>query len=85
VGRPRGIAADHPRLELLRHRGLQVGRSWEVGPWLAGDEPLRRVREAWRGAGPLVAWLDEHVGPADPVPERPRPAVEAATTASMTS
>lgn len=74
VGRPRGIAAGHPQLDLLRHRGLQVGRSWEVGPWLATAEPLQRVRQAWRAAGPLVAWLDEHVGPPDPVPPRPRPA-----------
>ncbi len=77
VGRPRGVVADHPRLGLLRHRGLQVSRSWDVGPWLATDEPLRRVREAWLAAGPLVAWLDEHVGPADPIPLRPRPAPEA--------
>ncbi|MBN9102650.1 MAG: DUF2461 family protein [Pseudonocardia sp.] len=80
AGRPRGVAAAHPRLALLRHRGLQVTRSWKVGPWLATEEPLHRVREAWRAAGPLVAWLDEHVGAPVPVPPRPRPAVDAAPT-----
>jgi hypothetical protein len=73
AGRPRGYAADHPRLGLLRHRGLQVGRGWELGCWLQTAAPLERVREAWLAAGPLVGWLDEHVGPADPVPPRPRP------------
>jgi uncharacterized protein (DUF2461 family) len=70
VGRPRGTSADHPYLRLLRHRGLEVSRNWAVGPWLTTDEPLRRVREAWRAAGPLVAWLDEHVGPAEAQPVR---------------
>lgn len=63
-GTPRGFAADHPRIGLLRLRALHVGRSWPVGSWLATPEPLERVTAAWRVAGPLVAWLDEHVGPA---------------------
>lgn len=79
VGRPRGIPADHPHLGLLRHRGLQVVRTRDVGPWLATGEPLHRVRDASCAAGPLVAWLDEHVGPADPVPPRPCLTVEAKT------
>jgi hypothetical protein len=73
TGRPRGIAADHPHLDLLRLRGVQVGRSWPAGEWLGTREPLERVRVAWREVGPLLEWLDEHVGPADPVPPRPRP------------
>jgi uncharacterized protein (DUF2461 family) len=73
-GAPRGVRADHPRLALLRHRGLQVTTSWPAGDWLASREPLERVRAAWRAAGPVVAWLDEHVGPAEPAPVRPRPA-----------
>lgn len=66
TGRPRGIGADHPRLGLLRRRGLLLARSWPVGPWLATPEPLARVREAWHAAAPLTAWLDEHVGAAEP-------------------
>lgn len=71
TGRPRGVPADHPHLDLLRLRGIQVGRSWPVGEWLGTPEPLERVRTAWREAAPLLTWLDRHVGPADPVPPRP--------------
>jgi hypothetical protein len=53
-------------------------RTWPVGPWLATAEPLERVRAAWRDAAPLVAWLDERVGPPDPVAPRSRPAAVAA-------
>jgi hypothetical protein len=72
-GRPVGYPPDHPRIVLLRRCGLQATLSWELGPWLQTDEPLRRVREAWRAAAPLTTWLDEHVGPADQVAPRPRP------------
>ena len=72
TGRPRGVPADHPHLDLLRLRGLQAGWSWPVGEWLGTPEPLERVRSAWRDAAPLLGWLDRHVGPADPVPSRPR-------------
>jgi hypothetical protein len=72
-GTPRGFRGDHPRIGLLRQRGLQVTTSWPVGEWLATREPLERARAAWRAAAPVVAWLDAHVGPADPVSPRPRP------------
>jgi hypothetical protein len=73
-GVPRGFKGDHVRLDLLRLLGLQVGTTRPVGGWLSTTEPLEWVRAAWRAAAPLVAWLDTHVGPADPVPPRPRPA-----------
>ncbi len=79
TGLPRGYRADHPRIALLRRRGLQLTRSWPAGEWLASREPLARVRAAWRAAQPVVAWLDAHVGPADPMPVRPRPVTVADT------
>ena len=78
TGTPRGFRADHPRIALLRYRGLQVRWSWPVGEWLATREPLERVRAAWRMATPVLEWLDTHVGPADPVPLPPRPAPQTA-------
>ncbi|MFC4951156.1 DUF2461 family protein [Pseudonocardia sp. GCM10023141] len=86
---PRGWSSGHPRIALLRHRGLQLTRSWELGPWLESGEPLRRVRAAWHALAPLLGWLDEHVGAADPVAARPRPApaaeVQPAASAESTS
>jgi uncharacterized protein (DUF2461 family) len=65
-GQPRGFTAEHPRIALLRLRGLHVGRAWPAGPWLDTPEPLAAVAGAWRAARPLARWLDEHVGAAAP-------------------
>ncbi len=74
TGRPRGCPADHPRLVLLRLRGLYVDRAWPAGEWLGTAEPLERVSTAWRAARPLADWLDAHVGPRDePVAVARRP------------
>ena len=62
---PRGVPADHPRLVLLRLRGLHVDRDWPTGEWLGTPEPLECVATAWRAARPLADWLDAHVGPRD--------------------
>ena len=60
--RPRRCPPDHPRLPLMRLRGLHVGRLWPPGDWLATDEAVDLVRAAWRAARPLADWLDAHVG-----------------------
>jgi len=73
-GVPRGFKGEHARIDLLKLLGLQVVTTRSVGAWVSTREPFEWVRAAWRAAGPVVAWLDEHVGPADPVPPRPRPA-----------
>jgi uncharacterized protein (DUF2461 family) len=76
---PRGIPADHPRLVLLRLRGLHVDRDWPTGEWLGTPEPLECVATAWRAARPLADWLDAHVGPRDdPAAAARRPPVASA-------
>jgi uncharacterized protein (TIGR02453 family) len=61
--RPRGASADHPRLELLRHRSLYAHQGWPADPWMHdGPEVIERVRDAWRRLRPLVGWGAEHVG-----------------------
>jgi uncharacterized protein (TIGR02453 family) len=65
---PRGYPKDHPRIELLRHKGLIAWREWPAEAWLATAAAKRRVVDFLRGAAPLQAWLDEHVGPST-VPE----------------
>jgi uncharacterized protein (TIGR02453 family) len=56
---PRGFTVDHPRIELLRHRSLTVGRSLGFDPVVHTPELLDRVRDDWRTLKPLVAWLEE--------------------------
>lgn len=54
---PRGYDADHPRIALLRHRSLTVGRDYGFEPFIHTPELLDRVRADWRVARPLVEWL----------------------------
>ena len=54
---PRGYAADHPRIDLLRHRSLTVGRHYGFEPFVHTRALLERVREDWRSLRPLVAWV----------------------------
>ena len=61
---PRGYAADHPRIELLRWKGAALVREWEPADWMHTPRVLTTVRETWLAAAPLKAWLDAHVGPA---------------------
>src|SRR5215469_6641 len=51
--RPRGVQADHPRVELLRHRSLTAGRMWPPGPQLNDRGALELVRGTWRELMPL--------------------------------
>ena len=68
---PRGYPRDHPRIELLRSKGLIAWRHWPVAAWLGTPGAKRRVVDLLHTAAPLTAWLDEHVGPATAEPDRP--------------
>ncbi|GAA4738199.1 DUF2461 domain-containing protein [Modestobacter marinus] len=59
---PRGWPADHPRIELLRHKSLHGSQQWTPTDWLHTAAALDRVRTAWRAFAPLNRWLDENVG-----------------------
>jgi len=59
---PRGYPKDHPRIELLRHKGLITWQQWPVASWLGTKAAKTRVVEFLRGSQPIVDWLDEHVG-----------------------
>ncbi|WP_404385894.1 DUF2461 domain-containing protein [Knoellia locipacati] len=60
--RPRGIPADHPRLELLRHRTLSASRDHGTPDWLEAEEVAQRVRADWAAMRPLIEWCDQYVG-----------------------
>jgi uncharacterized protein (TIGR02453 family) len=59
---PRGYAKDHPRIDLLRTKGLTIWRAWEPEPWLATKKAKDKVVAVLRAAKPLEDWLAEHVG-----------------------
>ncbi len=65
---PRGYARDHPRIELLRRKGLAGVRDFEPAAWLHTAGAARRITDTWRAAAPLSAWLNRHVGPTTELP-----------------
>ncbi len=62
---PRGYSKDHPRIDLLRLKGLTAWKEWPVGQWLATSASKRRIVEVLRATAPLRTWLDSNVGTAD--------------------
>jgi uncharacterized protein (TIGR02453 family) len=63
---PRGYPADHPRIGLLRYKGLICWRHWPVAPWLHTAKAKEQVAGVLHAAAPLHHWLDQHVGPDSP-------------------
>jgi uncharacterized protein (TIGR02453 family) len=61
--RPRGYPADHPRLDLLRHRSLVAWLEMGAPDWLTTPAAVPQVATAWRDLTPLREWLDDYVGP----------------------
>jgi uncharacterized protein (TIGR02453 family) len=60
---PRGYPKDHPRIELLRYKGLVTWRQWPAGEWLATRRAKDRVVGFLRASRPVAEWLRRHVGP----------------------
>jgi len=60
---PRGYPRDHPRIGLLRCKGLICWRHWPMAPWLSTAQAKGHVTGFLRTAAPLQRWLDQKVGP----------------------
>ncbi|MDQ1492945.1 MAG: hypothetical protein QOJ23_5459 [Actinomycetota bacterium] len=60
---PKGYPKDHPRIELLRHKGLIAWKQWPVAAWMGTTKAKQRVVDFLVAARPLNQWLDTHVGP----------------------
>src|ERR1700761_2090447 len=58
---PRGYPADHPRIDLLRHKGLTTWQHWTPAPWLATPAAAGQVRDFLRASTDFCAWLTSHV------------------------
>lgn len=68
---PRGYPKDHPRIGLLRWKGVAAGREFGAHAWLQTPEAVARVATFWRAAAPLSTWLGAHVGPSREVAREP--------------
>jgi uncharacterized protein (TIGR02453 family) len=62
---PRGYAADHPRIGLLRCKGLIAWKQWPVEPWLETAAAKDKVARVLTTTRPLAMWLGAHVGPSE--------------------
>lgn len=59
---PNGYPSDHPRIDLLRRKGLAAVRHWPLEPWLFTPEAGDRIMAVLADGEPLVGWLRRHVG-----------------------
>jgi uncharacterized protein (TIGR02453 family) len=59
---PRGYPPDHPRIGLLRYKGLTAWREWPVSPWLETASAKDHLIDFFRTSFPLVTWLNENAG-----------------------
>ena len=57
---PRGYDAGHPRIDLLRHKSMTLGRSYGFEPVIHTAELLDLVRTDWRAGRPFVEWITEN-------------------------
>ena len=57
---PRGFPRDHPRAELLRHKGLIAWHQFEPAPWLGTAKAKAHVVTFLRSCAPLQEWLATH-------------------------
>jgi len=68
---PKGYPKDHPRIDLLRYKGLITWKEWPAGPWLGTSKAKDRIVGFLRASQPLNKWLRDHVG-ASTMPQRER-------------
>ncbi|MCV7215976.1 DUF2461 domain-containing protein [Mycobacterium crocinum] len=59
---PKGYPKDHPRIELLRYKGIAMMKTWPVGAWLGTAKAKDRVVTTLRAGAPLRDWLARNVG-----------------------
>ena len=62
---PRGFDREHPRIDLLRQKGLTAWREWPAGAWLGSAAAKKRVVNFLRDAAPLRSWLAHETGAGD--------------------
>ena len=59
---PRGYDADHPRIDLLRHKSLTAGHQLGFDQVIHTPALVDVVRKDWRALRPLVEWVALRLG-----------------------
>ncbi len=59
---PRGYPPDHPRIGLLRHKGLTTWRHWEPQPWLGTPAAAVKLLSFFRTSAAFCSWLASNAG-----------------------
>ena len=67
---PRGYPADHPRITLLRYKGVTTWKEWPAEAWLGTPAAKQRVAAFLAASQPLCAWLEANVGASAAEPVR---------------
>jgi uncharacterized protein (TIGR02453 family) len=67
---PRGYPADHPRIALLRYKGVTAWQEWPAEAWLGTPAAKDRVSAFLAASAPLCAWLGVNVGESEAEPDR---------------
>ena len=57
---PRGYDADHPRIDLLRHKTLTLAKRYGFEDWIHTPALADQVAADWRESLPLIDWVTEH-------------------------
>lgn len=65
---PRGWPKDHPRVDLLRMKGLITVRDFGAPAWIHTRRAANEVAKAWRAGAAVSAWLETNVGPSEKPP-----------------
>ena len=60
---PRGYDVDHPRIALLRHKSMTLGKDHGFAPVIHTAALVDQVRGDWREASPFVDWVLAHAKP----------------------
>ena len=66
---PRGYPKDHPRVDLIRRKGLMVSKEFGAPQWIHTKQAASKIRATWKSGATMNAWLDSHVGPSTLEPE----------------
>ena len=54
---PRGYPADHPRVGLLRHKGITTWQHWDPEPWLQTPAAGEKLQSFFRTSVAFCSWL----------------------------